>query len=141
MKLIKLIDEISADIMTAYKSKNKVAKELLGVVKGAATKVNKEPEDSEVIATIKSMIKTHNKSMSGEKHDPVPTLTDEELFILNGYLPKQLSETEIRERVLQVIVNTGSDNMGFVMGMFNKTYGQESDFDNALVRDIIKEEL
>jgi len=138
---MKLIEQISADIMTAYKSKNKVAKELLGVVKGAATMVNKEPEDDEVIAKIKSMIKTHNKSMSGENHPPVPTLTDEELEILNSYLPKQLSETEIRERVQQVIVNTGSDNMGFIMGTFNKTYGQESDFDNAIVRDVIKDEL
>jgi hypothetical protein len=138
---MKLIEQISADIMSAYKTKNKVVKELLGVVKGAATKVNKEPEDDEVIATIKSMIKTHNKSMSGENHSPVPTLTDEELEILNRYLPKQLSESEIRERVQQVIVNTGSDNMGFIMGMFNKTYGQESDFDNTLVRDVIKGEL
>jgi len=138
---MKLIEQISADIMTAYKSKNKVVKELLGVVKGAATMVNKEPEDDEVIAKIKSMIKTHNKSMSGENHPPVPTLTDEELEILNSYLPKQLSETEIRERVQQVIVNTGSDNMGFIMGTFNKTYGQESDFDNAIVRDVIKDEL
>jgi len=138
---MKLIEQISADIMSAYKSRNKVVKELLGVVKGAATKVNKEPEDGEVIATIKSMIKTHNKSMSGEKHEPVPTLTDEELEILNGYLPKQLSESEIRERVQQGIIETGSDNMGFIMGWFNKTYGQESDFDNAMVRDVIKKEL
>lgn len=131
-----LIERISADMMVAYKSKNTEAKALLGVIKGTATKVNKVPEDSEVISTIKSMIKGHNDSV--EKYN-APTLTPSELEILNGYLPQQMSETQIKEAVNKIISETGETNMGKIMGAFGKEYNGKAD--NKLVLSIIKETL
>lgn len=133
---MKLIERINADLLTAYKTKNSEAKALLGVIKGAATKVNKVPEDSEVISTIKSMIKGHNDSI--EKYN-TPTLTETELEIMYSYLPQQMSDQQIREAINQIIGDSGEKNVGKVMGAFGKLYNGKAD--NKIVLNIIKEEL
>lgn len=133
---MKLIERISADMMAAYKSKNAEAKALLGIIKEAATKVNKNPEDSEVISVMKSMLKGHNDSI---EHYNTPTLTENELNILDGYIPDQMNVEQIREAVRQIIDKTGESNMGKLMGAFNKDYNGLAD--NKIVISVIKEEL
>lgn len=133
---MKLIDRISADMMAAYKSKNTEAKALLGVIKGAATKVNKNPEDSEVIAVMKSMVKGHNDSVENYN---TPTLTDGELAIIDTYIPQQMNVDQIREAIDKIISESGEKNMGKLMGVFNKEYNGLAD--NKIVINVIKEVL
>lgn len=136
---MKLIEMINADMIAAYKSKNTEAKALLGVLKGAATKVNKVPEDAEVIATIKSMIKTHDKSVA--EHN-VPTLTDGELAILDGYLPSQMDEAALTSVVSDFIVSEGlggPKDMGRIMGHLKSNYGGQ--YDGKMASNIVKSSL
>ncbi len=130
---MKLIEKINADIITAYKAKNTEAKALLGVLKGAATKVNKVPEDAEVIATVKSMIKTHDKSVS--EHN-VPTLTEGELVILNDYLPKQLTETDLESIVEKYLEENEVKSMGQIMGHLKTNYGGQ--YDGKMASTLVK---
>ena len=139
---MKLIEKINADIIAAYKARTaegNEAKALLGVLKGAATKVNKIPEDAEVIAEVKKMIKTHNKSVA--EHN-VPTLTEGELAILNGYLPSQMDEATLTSVVSEFIVSeglSGPKDMGRIMGHLKGAYGGQ--YDGKMASNVVKSTL
>jgi uncharacterized protein YqeY len=122
-----LIERIGADMITAYKERNSEAKALLGLLKAEATKVNKVPSDAEVVAAIKSLIKTNDKSV--EEFD-TPILSVAEIQILDGLLPKQLTEDELTKIINGLIVIealTGPKDMGKVMKYLKENHGGEYD--------------
>lgn len=115
-----LIERIGKEFTEAYKNKEMSKKDFLGVIKGEVTRVSKEPSDQDVIAKLKSMIK--NNDASYEKTG-VSSLSDEELAILNSYLPKQMTESEI-DAVIESAIKGGANNIGQIMGAFK---GMEAD--------------
>ena len=113
-----LKNKISADYMSAFKSKNTIAKNLLSVIKGEIQTVEKNTgvenlSDEDVIKilnkTVKSLKETQSKFPSAQ--------TAEELFIVESYLPSQMSADEIRVKV-QSLIADGASNMGEVMKAF-----------------------
>jgi uncharacterized protein YqeY len=113
-----LKNKISADYMSAFKSKNTIAKNLLSVIKGEIQTVEKNTgvenlSDEDVIKilnkTVKSLKETQSKFPSAQ--------TAEELFIVESYLPSQMSADEIRAKV-QSLIADGASNMGEVMKAF-----------------------
>ena len=81
-----LIEQISKDFMTAYKAKEMSKKDFLGVLKTEVTKESKTPDDGYVIGKINSMIKNAAATNS---------LSEDELGILNKYLPEQLTDDKL----------------------------------------------
>ena len=130
---MKLIEQINVDMISAYKARNTEAKTILGVLKGAVTKVNKVPEDSEIVSSVKSMITTHNKSM--EKHN-APTLSDVEIGILEGYLPSQLTETDLESIVEKYLEDNEVNSMGQIMGHLKSNYGGQ--YDGKMASTLVK---
>lgn len=113
-----LKERISADYMSAFKAKNTVAKNLLSVIKGEIQTIEKNTgteslSDEEVTKilnkTVKSLKETQSKSATEQ--------TAEELSIVESYLPKQMSQDEIDEKVMQLIAE-GAGNIGAVMKAF-----------------------
>ena len=113
-----LKEKISADYMSAFKAKNTVAKNLLSVIKGEIQTIEKNTgteslSDEEVTKilnkTVKSLKETQSKSATEQ--------TAEELSIVESYLPKQMSQDEIDEKVMQLIAE-GASNIGAVMKAF-----------------------
>jgi len=99
-----LKEKISADYMSAFKAKNTVAKNLLSVIKGEIQTIEKNQNidnlsDEEVTKilnkTVKSLKETNASFPSAQ--------TAEELFIVESYLPKQMSEDEITVKVQELI--------------------------------------
>lgn len=127
-----LIEKINSDFTTAYKAKEMEKKDFLGVLKGEVTRETKVPTDQQVIAKVKSMIKKNNESIETFK---VSSLTDVELEILNSYVPKQMSESEIDAKVSEAI-SGGADNIGKIMGSFK---GLEADM--KLVKERAEKQL
>jgi len=127
---MKLIETISVDFMTAYKAKDMEKKDFLGVLKTEVTKESKTPEDSMVIAKIKSMIKSAEATNS---------LSESELEILNTYLPKQLSNEELTEIVGSYISENENANMGQIMGFLKGSYNGQ--YDGRLASTVVKELL
>lgn len=128
-----LIEKINADFMAAYKAKDMVKKDFLGVLKTEVTKETKTPEDNFVVNKIKSMIKNAESTNS---------LSEEELLVLNSYLPKQYTEDELKE-IIESIMNennvTSPSDMGKVMGFLkNKFDGQ---YDGKMAAKITKQLL
>ena len=113
-----LKEKISADYMSAFKAKNAVAKNLLSVIKGEIQTIEKNTgvetlSDAEVTKilnkTVKSLKETQSKFPSPQ--------TAEELFIVESYLPKQMSETEIVAKI-QELVDGGASNIADIMRAF-----------------------
>lgn len=128
-----LIEKISGDFMAAYKAKDMVKKDFLGVLKTEVTKETKTPEDNFVVNKIKSMIKNAESTNS---------LSEEELIILNSYLPKQYTEDELKE-IIQTIMGENNfsspSDMGKVMGFLKSKY--DGQYDGKLASKITKDLL
>lgn len=124
---MKLIEKITADFMTAYKNKEMEKKDFLGVVKTEVTKESKSPEDAYVVAKIKSMIKNAEATNS---------LNEVELDILNDYLPKQLTESELERIVNNFVSENEGINMGTIMGYLKNNY--DGQYDGKMASSIAK---
>lgn len=128
-----LIEQINQDFMIAYKAKEMEKKDFLGVLKTEVTKETKNPEDAYIVSKIKSMIKNAAATNS---------LTEDELTILNQYLPAQMGEETLRQIINEEVINNGySDmkDMGKIMGFLKNNY--DGQYDGGLVSKLIKEIL
>lgn len=134
--------KISKDYVDAFKSGQKVKKNLLGVVKAEITTKEKNSnvenlDDKEVNDILKSISKKLKETLSMVSD----AQSQEELEVIEAYLPKQMSENEIRVAVEQIVVeiDAKSGDMGKVMGGFNSKYSGKAD--NKLVSTIVKDVL
>ncbi len=128
-----LKEKINEDFMLAFKAKDMEKKNFLGVVKGEIQNEmgRSGKEDDE---TVLSILKKMEKSLK-------QTNTEEslrELGYIEPYLPKLMDEVLIRS-ILESYKNTGINDMGKMMGAFNKEYKGKAD--NAVVSKIVKEVL
>lgn len=126
-------DRINADFMSAFKNKEMVKKNFLGVVKGEIQ--NEEGRgtvatDEVVIGILRKMEKSLKQT------NTVESLT--ELEFIAPYLPQLMSEDMIRV-ILGGYKSDGINNIGAMMGAFNKEHKGLAD--NNLVSSIIKEIL
>ena len=135
-------EQINKDYMTAFKSKNTVAKNLLSVVKGEIQTQEKNTgvdnlSDEDVLKILTKTAKSLNetiKSLSpidGKGEDIVQACT--ELAIIECYLPKQMSKEEVTGKVTE-LVNSGITNIGAIMKEFASL-----PVDKKMVSEAIKE--
>jgi uncharacterized protein YqeY len=117
------------------------SKLLLEATSGAGGEVSDE-------AAMKICMKLHKQRM--ETYELYKTqgredLADEELFqakVIEEYLPKMLTEDEIRSEVRKVISETGASGpqeMGKVMGVLTGRLAGKAD--GKIIANIVKEEL
>lgn len=104
-----------------------------------------EATDEDVLEVVSGEIKKRRESIEMYKKGARQDLVDKEtreLEILKTYLPKQLSEEEIRKIVKETISKIGTtsiSNMGKVMGaLMPKVKGKA---EGSIVNQIVKEEL
>jgi uncharacterized protein YqeY len=130
---MELKERINADFMTAFKNKEMEKKNFLGVLKGEIQ--NEEGRGVSVTdEVVLSILKKMEKSLT-------QTNTDEslkELEYIKPYLPKLMDEFSIRS-IIRTFKKDGIDNVGKMMGAFNKVYKGKAD--NTLVSKIVKEVL
>ena len=146
-----LKEQLTEDMKTAMKAKEE-GKQRLGVirlVRGAIRQVEidgkKELDDEGVIAIISKEVKQRRDSieefMKGDRQDLVEQ-NEAEIAILMEYLPKQLSEDEVRELVKAAVAESGATTakeMGKVMKvLMPKVKGKA---DGKLVNNLVKEFL
>lgn len=128
-----LKEQINADFMAAFKAKDMERKNFLGVVKGEIQ--NEEGRGS--VATddvVMGILRKMEKSLT-QTNTPESLA---ELEYIKPYLPQLMGEDQIRT-ILSGYKANGLDNMGALMGAFNKDHKGLAD--NKLVSAIIKEML
>ena len=135
-------EQINKDYMTAFKSKNTVAKNLLSVVKGEIQTIEKNTgvenmSDEDVLKILTKTAKSLNETIKalspidGKGEDIVQACA--ELAIIECYLPKQMSKDEVTEKVT-TLINSGITQMGAIMKEFSTLPA-----DKKMVSEVVKE--
>ena len=138
-------ERLTNDLKAAMKEQDKELLSVLRMVKGAIQmeeiKVKHELSDDEVIAIIGKQIKTRKESIvefeKGGRNDLIEK-TNEEINMLNVYMPKQLSEEEIKAEIDKVFeeLKPASNEMGKIMQALSNLKGKA---DMGLVSKLVKE--
>ena len=110
-----MLEKFNQEMIQAMKDKNKVKLNTLRAVKGAMQleKINnkKEENDELILDVVNKQIKMRNDSINefkkAERDDLVKSY-QEEIDILNEYMPKQLTEEEINEIIENGIIETNA---------------------------------
>ena len=149
-----LREKIQNDYKNALKSKdkNKISTYrliLAGIkdldINNRSAPQKKETDDGDITKLLKKMIKQRSESIEVYKknnRNDLLEIEQSEVSVLNLYLPKQLSEEEIKKICLDIISSTSASSikdMGKVMGELKKNYADTIDFSKA--GSILKELL
>lgn len=110
-----MLEKFKQEMIQAMKEKNKVKLNTLRAVKGAMQleKINnkKEENDELLLDVVNKQIKMRNDSINEFKkagRDDLVNSYQEEIDILNEYMPKQLTEEEINEIIENGIKETNA---------------------------------
>lgn len=126
-----LIDTIKADRLQAMKAKDELKKNLLGTLYAAATKDAKAPDDAAVIKTVRSFVKAGEETIAlveARGLDASPQRA--ERAILEAYLPRLLSEPELRASIAAIVAALSEPSpkaMGQVMAALKARHGDMLD--------------
>lgn len=122
-----LLDEIKSTLITSLKAGDTrrvdTLRFLLAAIRNAAiskyaARGEESLTDADVLDVIKKQTKTHKESIEvfdKAGRTELATKEKEELAILEAYLPKQLSDEEIKA-LLEPVVASGDTNFGKLMG-------------------------
>lgn len=141
-------NKIAEDLKNAMKSTDKFRLSVLRMLKSAlqleAISKKHELSDDEVLSVIKKQVKMRKDSIEEfkkyEKTEEVTKL-EQEIAILNEYLPEEMTEEEIN-KVIDEVFNklnpTSMKEMGLVMKELNTKI---TNADMSLVSKLVKERL
>lgn len=127
-----LFEQVSADIVTAMKARDKVALQALRNVKKyfieakTAPGANDELSDEAAIKIIQKLVKQGKDSATIYQEQGRADLADEELgqvAVIERYLPKALTEEELTTALQTIIAEVGAagpKDLGKVMGVATK---------------------
>lgn len=143
-----LEEKINSDIKTAMLAKDAGKLEALRAMKSAVLLLKTSPEgytdDSEAKA-FQKMVKQRKETAEIYKTQNRADLADVELFqagIIESYLPKQMSEEEIKSEIAKIISSVGASSpadMGKVMGVASKQLAGKAD--GKIISTVVKELL
>ncbi len=144
-----LKDRLDADLKAAMREKDalrlSVVRMLKSAVKYREIEIMKPLDDGGVLGVVASEIKRHRDSVEQYKAGNRQDLADKEeaeIRILQGYLPQQLTEDELRAKVDETIRGTGAQgmkDMGAVMkALLPEVQGRA---EGKAVSDMVKSRL
>lgn len=142
-------NKIIEDIKSAMKSQDKVALAVVRMLKSdiQMAELNKKSEltDDEIVSIVSKQIKMRRDSIKefekGNRNDLIEQ-SEQEIKILEKYLPEQLTEEEVTDIINNVFskVNpTSSSDMGKIMGALTPLVKGKADM--GIVSKIVKEKL
>jgi len=104
-----MLKRIQEDIKKAMKEKNTEVRNILRIIVAKAKDIakndrNREVTNEDVMTAIQRQIKQNKETISFAKKEARDTTKEEaEITVLMEYLPKQKTEEEIRELIVQII--------------------------------------
>ena len=146
-----LLTTLNDDIKTAMKSKNKDTLSVLRMLKAAIQneqiKAGRDLNGEEELTVLSREMKQRRDSLSEFEKAGRDDLADKvkiEITIVEKYMPKQLSEEEIRQIVQTAIDQTGATSpkeFGKVMGAVMPKVKGKADGNqvNAIVKELLQE--
>lgn len=144
-----LLDRLNNDLKDAMKSKDKIKLSVIRMLKSAIQmakiELKHDLSDDEIVTVISKQIKMRKdsiKEFENAKRDDLVSQYQEEVDILNTYMPEQMSLDEVTKIIDEVIAEinpTSSKQMGLVIKEVSpKVKGR---YDMGEVSKIIKDKL
>ncbi len=125
-----LKEQISSDLKEAMKAKDTQKRDALRLLSSAIKQIEvderRELSDEDIVAIIQKQVKQRNDSIAQYKEagrNDLVAKEQAEIDVYQTYLPKQLSDEELRDRLQTIIEKVGADSMkdmGKVMGVATK---------------------
>ncbi len=149
--IMALFDQISEDIKSAMKARDKVRLETLRNIKKVFLEAKTAPgandtlADADALKIISKLAKQGKETAATYTQAGRQDLADAELAqveVLESYLPKQLSQEEIEAEVKKIIAEVGATSMkemGKVMGTASKLLAGKAD--GRVISEIVKKLL
>ncbi|MFI5164002.1 MAG: GatB/YqeY domain-containing protein [Bacteroidia bacterium] len=143
-----LEEKINADLKVAMLAKEQGKLEAIRAIKAALLLLKssgKPVSEDEEIKAMQKMVKQRKESADIYQQQNRKDLADVELLqisVIEQYLPKQMSEAEIRSALAQIISQVGAKSpadMGKVMGVATKQLAGKADgkIISALVKELL----
>jgi uncharacterized protein YqeY len=139
-----LRDDINNDLKEAMKAKNERAVSTLRMVNSTlknadieARTTGKPLGDAEVLSILQKMVKQRQESVELYKkggRDDLVKQEQEEIAIIQNYMPQQMSEAEMAAAIDAAVAETGAasmKDMGKVIGVLRGKYAGQMDFGKA----------
>ena len=139
-----LKEKINKDYIEAFKAKDSVKKNLLSVIKGEIQTLEKNTgsenlsdEDVNKILnkSVKSLKETLNSLAPVDGSGDKLVQTSVELAIIQSYLPQQMSESQVQDKINELI-SIGINSVGSIMKEFSSLPA-----DKKLVSELVKKSL
>jgi uncharacterized protein YqeY len=140
-----------AELKTAMLAKDEVGLRSLRAIKAALLLVKTseggggELKDDDEIKLLQKLVKQRKDSLEIFQQQNRPDLAQkeqEEIAVIEKFLPKQLSAEELREALTKIIAETGASSpadLGKVMGIATKQFAGKAD--GKTVSSLVKELL
>ncbi|MGL5892799.1 MAG: GatB/YqeY domain-containing protein [Bacteroidia bacterium] len=145
---MQLEEKINADIKTAMLAKDAPRLEALRAIKSVVLLLKTSPEGLTEESAVKALQKESKKRRETAEIYTTqnrPELAEVEVFqaaVIESYLPKQMSEDEVRAVLQTIISETGASSpadMGKVMGAATKQLSGKAD--GKMISSIVKDLL
>lgn len=144
-----LKEKLLEDLKISMRDKNVVRKNTVQMVRAAILQIEKDTgnvvDDAKIIDIIAKEMKKKKDAMAdfekAARQDLIDQ-TNEEMKVLEEYLPKQLSKEEIKEVVSKIISDIGATSMkdmGIVMKESKSAIGAGAD--GKTINEVVKELL
>lgn len=144
-----LKEKLMNDLKEGMKEKNEIKKNTVQMVRAAILQIEKDKgitvEDEKIIEIIAKEVKSKKDALvdfeKGGRQDLI-NQTNEEISILQEYLPKQLSKDELKieiEKVIKDLNATSIKDMGSVMKEAKARIGASAD--GRTINEVVKELL
>jgi uncharacterized protein YqeY len=129
-----LVEQVSEELKTAMKEKDAVKLRVLRVLKSEVQR-NEQSVTGKVVVNDADVVKIVKKFIEGVK---TTTNNQDEISVLESYLPTQLSESEIK-LVITKVAESGALQIGDFMKHFKMNY--DGRYDGKVLSNLIKEVL
>lgn len=135
-----MMEQITADIKKAMLAKDKERLDALRYLKAMfiENKTSKAPQP-EMDVLIKHVKKLRDSLENFPPENELRQKTEREIIVLTEYMPKQLTEAEVKTFISDIIASTPGVNAGLVMKELSpKIKGQ---FDSKIANELVKAAL
>ncbi len=146
-----LEEKVMAEMKDAMKNKDEALLRGLRAIKAEIIKAKTEPGANGAVSTetelklLQKLVKSRKDSLeiyNQQNRADLAKKEEEEIAVIERFLPKQLGEAEIREKVQAAITETGAagpQDMGKIMGVATKQLAGQAD--GKVISAIVKELL
>ena len=142
-----LKEKLMEDLKSAMKNKEEVRKNTIQMVRAGILQIEKDKgiqvEDAQILEIIAKEVKTKKdalKDFEKANRQDLIDQTNEEIEVLQKYLPKQLSREEIKTELEQIISKIGATtmkDMGAIMKEAKAKMGASAD--GKTINEVAKE--